>query len=148
MLTKKQASDSMGVVSSKSYVVGTPGEGMVRTFRDLSVWQKSHKFVLEIYLITKKFPQEEKYGLITQLRRAAASIPTNIAEGFKRRSKKEYAHFINIADGSLEEVKYHILLAHELGYIDKIIFDRLTILSDEIGRMLFGFHKKLLNYDL
>ena len=121
---------------------------MIKTFRDLNVWQKAHMLALEIYKITRRFPKEETYGLVVQLRRAAVSIPTNIVEGFKRRSKKEYAHFINIADGSLEEAKYQLLLSKELGYLDNTDFERLEILSDEIGRMLSGFHKKLITYDL
>ena len=90
---------------------------MIKTFRDLNVWQKAHNLVLNIYKITKSFPMEERYGLVDQLRRSAASIPTNIVEGFKRKSKKDYAHFINVADASLEETKYHIILAKDLGYI-------------------------------
>jgi len=116
---------------------------MIKTFRDLNVWQKAHNLVLKVYKITKKFPEEEKYGLVGQLRRSAASIPTNIVEGFKRKSKKDYAHFINIADSSLEETKYHIILANDLGYIKEDTFDELMELCDEVGRMLFGFHKKL-----
>ncbi len=116
---------------------------MIKTFRDLKVWEKAHNLVLNIYKTTRHFPREEKYGLVTQLRRAAVSIPTNIVEGFKRKSKREYAYFINIADGSLEETKYHIILAKDLGYIKEDKFNKLMELCDEIGKMLFGFHKKL-----
>lgn len=87
----------------------------MKTFRDLKVWQTPHKLVLEIYKITKNFPKEEKFGLIPQIRRSASSIPTNIVEGFKRRSDKEYGYFLNIADSSVEESKYHLILAHDLG---------------------------------
>ncbi len=84
---------------------------MIKTFRDLRVWQSAHSLVLEIYKITKHFPDEERYGLISQLRRSASSIPTNIVEGFKRKSKKDYAHFINIADASFRrgEIPSHTL---------------------------------------
>ncbi len=116
---------------------------MIKTFRDLRVWQKAHKLVLEIYKITKTFPKEERYSLATQLRRSAASIPSNIAEGFKRKSRKEYARFLNISDGSLEETKYHIILAKDLGYIEEDNFNRLMEICDEVGRMLYGFYKKL-----
>lgn len=121
---------------------------MIKTFRDLNVWQKAHNLVIEIYKITRNFPKEENYGLVAQLRRSTSSIPTNIVEGFKRKSKKDYAHFLNIADGSLEETKYHILLAKDLGYIKKEDFNKLNDMCDEIGRMLFGFYKKLITYDL
>ncbi|MFQ6082332.1 MAG: four helix bundle protein [Candidatus Aminicenantia bacterium] len=73
----------------------------MRTFQDLKVWQKSHQLVLEIYKITKKFPKEEKFGLISQFRRSAISIAANIAEGFKRKSNKEYSHFFNMSESSL-----------------------------------------------
>ena len=116
---------------------------MIKTFRDLNVWQKAHNLVLEIYKITRDFPKEERYGLVSQLRRSAASTPTNIVEGFKRKSKKDYAHFINVADGSLEETKYHIILANDLGYVKESEFGKLMELCDEIGRMLYGFHKRL-----
>lgn len=120
-------------------------EVVIKTFRDLRVWEKAHKLVLEIYKVTKSFPVEEKYGLVSQLRRSSASIPTNIAEGFKRKSKKDYAHFINIADGSLEETKYLLILTHDLGFLKLEDFDRLNQMSDEIGKMLHRFYSKLLN---
>ena len=90
---------------------------MIKTFRDLKVWQKAHCLVIIIYEITKSFPAEERYVLVSQIRRSAASISTNIVEGFKRRTNRDYAHFINIADTSLEETKYQIILAGDLGYI-------------------------------
>ncbi len=121
---------------------------MIKTFRDLNVWQKSHDLVLKIYKTTQDFPLDEKYGLVAQLRRSASSIPTNIVEGFKRKSKKDYAHFINVADTSLEETKYHILLAKDLGYLKNGHFDSLMVSCDEIGRMLYGLHKKLTTYDI
>lgn len=121
---------------------------VIKTFRDLNVWQKSHDLVLKVYQMTKDFPSDEKYGLVAQLRRSASSIPTNIVEGFKRKSKKDYAHFINVADTSLEETKYHILLAKDLGYLKSENFDSLMVSCDEIGRMLHGLHKKLTTYDI
>jgi four helix bundle protein len=119
----------------------------MKTFRDLKVWQKAHELVLEVYKLTKNFPTEEKYGLVSQLRRSAASVPTNIVEGFKRRSDKDYARFINIAEGSLEETKYHIILAHDLGYLKQDDYDNLTKLGDEVGKMLNGMYKKLKQQD-
>src|SRR5215472_15203684 len=87
-----------------------------RSFRDLVVWQKAHEFVLGVYRLTESFPEREKYGLAHQLRRAAVSIPANIAEGFGKRSPAEKARFLNIAEGSVEESRYYLILAHDLGY--------------------------------
>ena len=117
----------------------------MKTFRDLKVWEKAHELVLEIYKITKNFPNEEKFGLVSQLRKSASSIPTNLAEGFKRRSKKDFAHFVNIADGSLEETKYILFLSYELGYLDRSELDKLSKIYDEVGRMLNGLYRGLLN---
>ena len=116
---------------------------MAHTFRDIKVWQKAHELVLEVYKITKTFPDSERYGLITQLRRSSASIPTNIVEGYKRKSDKDFAHFLNIADSSLEEAKYHLFLAYELKYLVGSEYQRLSTIADEIGRMLYGFQNKL-----
>ena len=115
----------------------------MKTFRDLKVWGKSHELVLAIYKITKKFPGEEKFGLVSQLRRSASSIPSNIVEGFKRKSRKDFAHFINIAESSLEETKYSLLLSLDLGYLTKADFGTLSKKCDEIGRMLNGLYKKV-----
>lgn len=121
---------------------------MARTFKEIKVWQKAHELVLEIYKITDGFPSSERYNITCQLRRSCASVPTNIVEGYKRRSDKDFAHFLNMADSSLEETKYHLLLAHDLRYLDKISYERLSILADEIGRMLYGFQNKLKTYGL
>ena len=116
---------------------------MAHTFKNIKVWQKAHELVLEIYEITKEFPSSEKYGLTSQLRKSAASIATNIVEGYKRRSDKDFAHFLNMADTSLEETKYHLLLACDLTYLSKSDYEQLSMLADEVGKMLFGFQKKL-----
>lgn len=100
--------------------------------------------VLEIYKVTKTFPSSEKYGITAQLRRAAASVATNIVEGYKRRSDKDFAHFLTIADGSLEETKYHLLLACDLKYMGKNEYERLLLFADEVGRMLSGFQRRLI----
>lgn len=115
----------------------------MKTFRDLKVWHKAHQIVLKIYKITKNFPTEEKFGLTAQIRRSASSIPTNIVEGFKRRSKKEYAYFLNLADSSLEETKYQIILAFDLKYITETDFKQLEESCNEIGKMLYGLQNKL-----
>lgn len=113
----------------------------IQDFTDLKVWQKSHKFVLEIYKITKGFPSEEKFGLISQMRRAAVSIPSNIAEGFKKRGKKDKANFYNIAQGSLEEVRYYLILSRDLGYLKSDISFQSD--ANEISRMLHGLIESL-----
>ena len=91
---------------------------MARSFTDLIVWQKAHAFVLAVYKISGSFPRSEVYGLSSQFRRAAVSIAANIAEGFKKRGTADKARFFNIAQGSLEECQYYLILAHDLGYAD------------------------------
>ena len=92
--------------------------GKANTFQDLIVWQKGHKFVLEIYKITKSFPKEEVYGLTSQFRRAVVSITGNIAEGYKRTSAKEELRFYNISQVSLEECRCFLILSNDLDYIE------------------------------
>src|SRR5438094_4735814 len=86
-----------------------------RTFQDLLVWQKAHQLVLATYALTAAFPKQETYGLSLQMRRAAVSIPANIAEGFRRRGKADKARFMNMAEGSVEECRYYLILAKDLG---------------------------------
>ncbi|MBA7684725.1 hypothetical protein ES703_93132 [subsurface metagenome] len=88
------------------------------SFQDLIVWQKAHQFVLSVYRYTHNFPKEELYCLTSQLRRSAISIPANIAEGFKKKGKADKTRYFNIAQGSLEEARYYLILANELGYGD------------------------------
>jgi len=116
---------------------------MTYTFKSLKVWQKTHNLVLNIYKITKEFPKSEIYGLTSQIRRSASSVATNIVEGYKRKSKKDFNHFLNISVGSLEETKYHLLLAHDLEYLNKKNYKDLSESLEEVGRMLNGFRKKL-----
>ena len=87
-----------------------------RNFQDLIVWQRAHQFVLRVYRLSKSFPREELYGLTSQFRRAAVSVPANIAEGFKKRGRADKVRFMNIAEGSLEECRYYLILAEDLGY--------------------------------
>lgn len=117
----------------------------MQTFKDLKVWGKAHNLVLSIYEITKKFPNEEKFGLISQVRRAAVSIPSNIVEGFKRKTKNDSLHFYTIAEGSLEEVKYQVLLSKDLKYIPEEIYKGIILQTEEVGKMLYGFKKAILN---
>ena len=113
-----------------------------KTFEDLVVWQKSHQFVLEIYGLTQAFPKFEIFGLTSQIRRAAVSVPANIAEGFKRKGKADKKRFFNISQGSLEEVRYYLILANDLGYADT---KKLKTDLDEIGRMLNAYMKAIDN---
>lgn len=113
----------------------------IKTFRDLQVWQKAHQLTLNIYQVTKGFPEDERFGLTAQMRRSCASVPTNIVEGFKRQSKKDQAHFFNISQGSLEEVKYHLILSHDLTYISHQTFEDLMNQAEEVGRMLYAYRR-------
>jgi four helix bundle protein len=88
----------------------------MQRFTDLAVWQRSQQVVLEVYRLSGKFPADERFGLVSQLRRAAASVPTNIAEGSKRRSNPEYARFLNVAEGSLAETEYLLMLSRDLRF--------------------------------
>lgn len=117
---------------------------MPHTFKKIKVWKKAHRLVLGIYKTSRFFPANERYGLIAQLRRSAASVATNIVEGYKRKSDKDFAHFLNMADSSLEETKYHMLLAFDLTYLHQAEYERLSVLAEEIGRMLSGFQNRLL----
>ncbi len=113
-----------------------------KTFQDLIVWQKAHQFVLSIYRFTESFPKNEIYGLTAQLRRAAISIPANIAEGFKKKTKGDKARFMNIAQGSLEESRYYLILAKDLGYGDTL---ELTSQLEEVSKMLEAYFSSILS---
>jgi len=108
------------------------------SYKELEVWRKSHQLVLRIYQSTNKFPVDERFRLVDQICRAAASIPTNIAEGTGRHSKKEFLQFLYIARGSIEETKYLLLLAKELSYLDEANYLSLEKDYSEVGRMLNG----------
>ena len=112
-----------------------------KTFKDLIVWQKAHRFVLSVYRITSKFPKEEMYGLTSQFRRAAVSIPANIAEGFRRKGKPDKYRFMNIAQGSLEECRYYLILAGDLGYIK---MDDLMNQLEEVSKLLSAYSKSVI----
>ncbi|AFY31426.1 four helix bundle protein [Calothrix sp. PCC 7507] len=113
-----------------------------KSFQDLLVWQKAHQFVLSTYMFTEKFPKTEIYGLTSQFRRAAVSIAANIAEGFKKRTRPDKARFMNIAQGSLEECRYYLILAKDLGYGDST---ELMSQLEPVSKLLDAYHKSLLN---
>ncbi len=116
---------------------------MQNGFEKLEVWKKAHDLTLRIYKITETFPKEEKFRLTSQLCRAVSSIPTNIVEGRGRYHKNEFKHFLYIARGSLEETKYHLILARDLSYINLQSYNELMNLAIEVGKMLNGLIKSL-----
>tara|TARA_R110002049_G_scaffold2750_6_gene22057 strand:- start:17488 stop:17853 length:366 start_codon:yes stop_codon:yes gene_type:complete len=111
----------------------------MRDFRELKVWEKSHRLALRVYQQTKGFPSDERFGLTSQIRRATASVPTNLAEGCGRRTDKDLAHFCDIAMGSASESEYQLLLARDLGYIDKAEHREIEDELLEVKKMLNGF---------
>jgi four helix bundle protein len=113
-----------------------------KSFEELIVWQKAHQFVLEVYKMTKTFPKEELFGLTSQFRKAAVSIPANIAEGYRKRGKADKARFLNVSEGSLEECKYYMVLAKDLGYAEIQIEQKL---AEEISKLLNAYSSKILS---
>ena len=111
----------------------------IQTFKDLIVWQKAHQLVLLAYALSEKYPKSELFALTSQTRRCAASIASNIAEGFKRKSKKDSLHFYNMAEASLEELKYDLILSKDLSYINTDEFSRAMNQSEEVGRLFHGW---------
>jgi four helix bundle protein len=105
-------------------------------FQQLEAWQEAHKLVLMVYQVTKQFPSDERFDLVSQMRRAAVSIPANIAEGFKQRGIQEIIRFYNVSEGSLDEVKYFLILSNDLGYIPP--GEDLIAQSETVGRLLNG----------
>ena len=116
--------------------------GAAKRFEDLVVWQKAHRFVLAAYRLTSDFPKSEVYGLSSQLRRAAVSVPANIAEGFRKRGNADKLRFYNIAQGSLEECRYYLILTKDLEYGD---VSELTPLLEEVSKLLEAYSRSLRN---
>ena len=108
----------------------------MQRFTDLKVWQRSHALALRVYKLSKELPAEEKYGLVSQLRRAAVSVPTNIAEGSKREGNQEFARFLNIAEGSLVETEYLIMLCRDLEFLTSAAAAPLLAEIKEVATML------------
>ncbi len=115
----------------------------MQRFADLKVWQEGHALTLEIYRVTSGFPPDERYGLVSQLRRAASSVPANIAEGSKRQTQTDYARFLNIAESSLAEAEYFLILARDLGYIEAGTVEPLFGRTDQLARMLHALRAKV-----
>lgn len=118
----------------------TTERARARTFRDLIVWRKAHELVLMVYRFTVHFPGEERFGLTSQFRKAAVSVPANVAEGFKKRSRSDKARFMNISQGSLEECRYYLILAEDLGYGDS---QTLMTKLEEVSKLLEGYSRPL-----
>jgi four helix bundle protein len=114
---------------------------VARSFQDLIVWQKAHQFVLEVYRFSSNFPKSELYGLTSQFRRAAVSIPANIAEGFKKKGVADKLRFFNIAEGSLEECRYYLILAQDLNYGDNSL---LMSLLSEVSKLLIAYSQAII----
>jgi len=115
----------------------------MQSFRDLKVWTKAHMVTLSIYRATEEFPASERYGLTSQMRRAAASIPANIAEGCGRSSDANFARFLHVAMGSASEREYFLLLSHDLKLLSEPSHDRIVAETQEIKRMLASLISKL-----
>ena len=115
----------------------------MQNFKNLDVWRKSHELTLKVYQLTSQFPDEEMYGLTSQIRRACASIPTNIAEGSGRESPADFARFLQIAVGSASETEYLILLVHELKYITATQYTELMRATTQVKRMLIALLKRI-----
>jgi four helix bundle protein len=115
----------------------------MQDFRKLKVWEKGHALTLAVYKATVKFPREEQYGLTSQIRRASASIPANIAEGCGRGGKAEMARFLQVAMGSASELEYHLLLAHDLTLLEGDEYNSLAAGAVEVKRMLGSLIQKV-----
>ena len=112
---------------------------------DIKAWQFAHQFVIDVYTITRKFPDTERFGLCLQFQRAAVSIAANIAEGYKKLSKADKLRFFNISQGSLEECRYYILLSRDLGYIDNTSFDSLNTEIEKVSRFINAYCKGIID---
>jgi four helix bundle protein len=114
---------------------------MINSYRDLKVWQEGMDLAEECYRLTRRFPQEEMYGITSQIRRAAVSVPANIAEGYGRDSRGEFVQFLRVAQGSLKEVETHLLLAQRIGYLSPDETGPMLIRADRMGRMLRSLYR-------
>ena len=115
----------------------------MQRFTEIKAWQRGHALVLKVYRATVAFPQTERYGLISQLRRAALSVPTNIAEGSKRASNQDYARFLNLAEGSLAEAEYLMMVSQDLGYLPIPAGSALLKEVGELARMLHALRQRV-----
>jgi four helix bundle protein len=115
----------------------------MQSYQQLRVWQRAHALTLAVYRLATSFPADERFGLCSQLRRAAVSLPANIVEGSKRQSAADYARFLNIAEASLAETEYLLLLALDLGYVSNEAHQPIAAEIDEVARMLYALRVKV-----
>lgn len=121
---------------------------MTQSFKEVIAWQKAHEFVVMVYETTKQYPSCERFGLCAQFQRAAVSIPANIAEGYRRDGMNDKLRFLNIAQGSLEECRYYILLSKDLQYISIETYDSMNIAIEETSRLLNAYYKGIKNRNI
>ena len=114
---------------------------MTRSFMEVLAWQKAHEFVLSVYQATRQYPAHERFGLCSQFQRAAVSIAANIAEGYRKDGIMDKLRFLNIAQGSLEECRYYILLSKDLGYIETDSYNQLNVSIEETSKLLNAYYK-------
>jgi four helix bundle protein len=134
----QNSEERKGLTAHTPYLEREPA----KTFRDLVTWQRAHQFALSVYQLTAGFPKHELFGLTSQLRRAAVSIAANVAEGFKRRGRGDKVRFLNIAQSSLEECRYYLILSQDLGYAETA--SAMDVL-EEASRCLEAYVKRILN---
>ncbi|MEK6755030.1 MAG: four helix bundle protein [Bacteroidota bacterium] len=120
------------------------GRSPAKTFEDLIVWQKAHRFVLAVYRFSDAFPKSETYGLTSQLRRATISIAANIAEGFRKKGRVDKARFMNISQGSVEECRYYLILSRDLGYGQS---QELSFKLEEVSKLHNSYRSAILDSD-
>jgi len=120
-------------------------DSKIRSYKDLVVWQKGMELVSRIYLITKRFPAAEQFGLTSQIQRAAVSIPANIAEGYGRNTKNEYANFLRIARGSLTELETLLLIAKQQSYCSENDSSAVEVMLEELGAMLYRLRERIVS---
>lgn len=116
---------------------------MIKDYKDLIAWQKSYSLVLDVYRATKAFPDDEKYSLTLQARRSAVSIPSNIAEGYGRNSRQQYSYSLSVSLGSARELETQILIAHDIGFMDKKCRDALIQQIDDVSALLYSLIRSL-----
>ena len=115
----------------------------INRFSDLTVWQRAHELTLETYRSTEKFPRSEQFGIVSQLRRSAASVAANLAEGFGRRTTKELLRCLQISRGELEETRYFFILSRDLGYISTVAFETMNGRCDSVGQLINALGRSL-----
>ena len=118
----------------------------INRFSDLTVWQRAHELTLETYRLTEKFPRSEQFGIVSQLRRASASVSANIAEGFGRRTTKELLRCLQISRGELEETRYFFILSRDLGHISAIEFENMNGRCDSVGQLINALGRALTDH--